>query len=152
MPVAEQEQGPLLKPLALLLLLLAAFPAWAQMYKCVDERGVTYYSDTPRPGCAGGPVDIRPIPPVSGKESARSGSLAGEDADFKRRQIQREEAEARGKAALAQRCSNLRSEYALLNSGVPIIKSNERGERVYMEDATRDERMAQIKEQMRACP
>jgi hypothetical protein len=35
---------------------------------------------------------------------------------------------------------------------VPIIKSNERGERVYMEDATRDERMAQIKEQMRVCP
>jgi hypothetical protein len=141
-----------LRPLALSLLLLAAFPAWAQMYKCVDERGVAYYSDTPRPGCAGGPVDIRPIPPVSGKESPRSSSLAGEDAEFKRRQIQREQAEAREKTALEQRCASLRSEYALLGSGVPIIKSNERGERVYLEDATRDARMAQIKEQMRACP
>jgi Domain of unknown function (DUF4124) len=141
-----------LRPLALSLLLLAAFPAWAQMHKCVDERGVTYYSDTPRPGCAGGPVDIRPIPPVSGKESPRSSSLAGEDAEFKRRQIQREQAEAREKTALEQRCASLRSEYALLGSGVPIIKSNERGERVYLEDATRDARMAQIKEQMRACP
>jgi Domain of unknown function (DUF4124) len=122
------------------------------MYKCVDERGVTYYSDTPRPGCAGGPVDIRPIPPVSGKQPPRSGSLAGEDVDFKRRQIQREQAEAREKTALEQRCASLRSEYALLGSGVPIIKSNERGERVYLEDATRDARMAQIKEQMRACP
>ena len=122
------------------------------MYKCVDERGVTYYSDTPRPGCAGGSVDIRPIPPVSGKESPRSSSLAGEDADFKRRQIQREQAEAREKTALEQRCASLRSEYALLGSGVPVIKSNERGERVYLEDATRDARMAQIKEQMRACP
>jgi len=122
------------------------------MHKCVDERGVTYYSDTPRPGCAGGPVDIRPIPPVSGKESPRSSSLAGEDAEFKRRQIQREQAEAREKTALEQRCASLRSEYALLGSGVPIIKSNERGERVYLEDATRDARMAQIKEQMRACP
>jgi hypothetical protein len=122
------------------------------MYKCVDERGVTYYSDTPRPGCAGGPVDIRPIPPVSGTESPRSSSLAGEDADFKRRQIQREQDEAREKTALEQRCSSLRSEYALLGSGVPLIKSNERGERVYLEDATRDARMAQIREEMRACP
>jgi hypothetical protein len=122
------------------------------MYKCVDERGVTHYSDKPRPGCAGGQVDIRPIPPVSGKESPRSSSLAGEDAEFKRRQIQRAEADARQKAALEQRCASLRSEYVLLGSGVPIIKSNERGERVYMEDATRDERMAQIKEQMRVCP
>jgi hypothetical protein len=152
MPVAGQEQGPFLKPLALLLVLLAAFPASAQMYKCVDERGVTHYTDKPRPGCAGGQIDIRPIPPVSGKESQRSSSFAGEDADFKRRQLAREQAEAREKAALVQRCTNLRSEYALLNSGVPIIKSNERGERVYMEDTTRDERMAQIKEQMRACP
>jgi len=141
-----------LRPLALLLLLLAAVPAWAQIYKCVDERGVTHYTDKPRPGCSGGPIDIRPIPPVSGKESSRSSSLAGEDADFRRRQIQREEAEAREKAAAAQRCSNLRSEYALLGSGVPLIKSNEHGERVYMEDATRDARMAEIKEQMRACP
>lgn len=122
------------------------------MYKCVDERGVTHYTDKPQPGCAGGPVDIRPIPPVSGKESPRAGSLAGEDADFKRRQMLREQAEARERTALVARCSNLRSEYALLDSGVPIIKSNEHGERVYMEDATRDARMAQIREEMRACP
>ena len=122
------------------------------MYKCVDERGVTHYTDKPQPGCAGGQVDIRPIPPVSGKEPARSSSLAGEDAEFKRRQIQREQAEAREKTALAQRCANLRSEYALLGSGVPIIKSNARGERVYLEDATRDARMAQIREEMRVCP
>ena len=133
-------------------MLLCAVPAWAQMYKCVDERGVTHYTDKPKPGCAGGPVDIKPIPPVSGRESQRSSSLSGEEAEFKRRQIRREEAEKREKVALEQRCASLRSEYALLNSGVPIIKSNERGERVYMEDATRDARMGEIKEQMRLCP
>lgn len=135
-----------------MLLLLAAFPTWAQMYKCVDERGVTHYTDKPQPGCAGGQIDIRPIPPVSGKEPARSSSLPGEDAEFRRRQMLREQAEAREKAALTQRCTNLRAEYALLDSGVPIIKSNERGERVYLEDATRDARMAQIREEIRACP
>jgi hypothetical protein len=152
MAPAQQEQGPFLKPLACLLLLAAAFPAGAQVYKCVDERGVTHYTDKPQPGCSGGQVDIRPIPPVSGKESPRPRSLAGEDAEFKRRQIQREQAEARDKAARAQRCANLRSEYALLTSGVRITKSNERGERVYVDDATRDARIAQIKEEMRICP
>ena len=32
---------------ALVLLCLAAFPAAAQMYKCVDSRGVTHYTDKP---------------------------------------------------------------------------------------------------------
>jgi len=137
---------------ALAALLVAAPPVHAQMYKCVDERGVTHYTDKPQPGCAGGQVDIRPIPPVSGQESQRSSSLAGEDAEFKRRQIQREQAEARERTLLAQRCANLRSEYALLGSGVPVIKSNERGERVYLEDEVRDARMAQIREEIRACP
>ena len=148
MPVAGQEQGPFLKPLALLLVLLAAFPP-AQMYKCVDERGVTHYTDS-RPGCAAGRSTSGRSRPCRARSLSARSSFAGEDADFKRRQ--RASRPRREKAALVQRCTNLRSEYALLNSGVPIIKSNERGERVYMEDATRDERMAQIKEQMRACP
>ena len=41
-----------------LLLGILPLPVLAQMYKCVDERGVTSYSDKPRPGCKGGEVDI----------------------------------------------------------------------------------------------
>lgn len=132
--------------------LLTAFPCYGEMYKCVDERGVTHYTDKPMPGCKGAKVDIQPIPPVSGKTAPRSGSLAGQDADFRRRQIEREEAEARDKKALAQRCARLRSEQNLLGSGVRVYKTNERGERVYVEDASRDARLAQLKEEMRGCP
>lgn len=136
-----------------LALLAAAVPAQAQMYKCVDERGVTHYTDKPRPGCKGGPVDIRPIPPVSGKTAPPAGgSLSGQDADFKRRQIERSEVEARDKEALAQRCRQLRAEHGWLTSGVRISRTDAQGNRVYVDDTARDARIAQVKEQLRTCP
>ena len=133
-------------------LLIPAQPARAQMYKCVDERGVTHYTDKPRPGCKGGPVDIRPLPPVSGKATPRSSDLAGQDADFKRRQIQREHADAQDKAAAAQRCARLRQEQSWLASGGRISRTDAQGNRVFIDDAARDARLAQVNEQLRLCP
>src|SRR2546430_1033629 len=52
-----------MRTLALAVLLLACAPAYAQMYKCVDSRGVTHYSDKPMPpSCKGGAVKIRATP------------------------------------------------------------------------------------------
>lgn len=132
--------------------LLVAFPAYAQMYKCVDERGVTHYSDKPRPGCKGGKVDIQPIPPVSGKTAPRADDLARQDADFKRRQLEREQAEATDKAALQERCARLRYEHSVLSAGTRVFSFNSQGERVYVEDANRDARLQKLKEELRTCP
>lgn len=134
------------------LVLLVALPASAQMYKCVDERGVTHYSDKPRPGCKGGPVDIRPIPSISGKAVSRPPDVAGQDAQFKRRQIEREQAETRDKVAAEQHCRQLRVEQSWLASGGRISRTDAKGNRVYMDDATRDARLAQLKEELRTCP
>jgi hypothetical protein len=139
--------------IAALVLLLAAAPASAQMFKCVDERGVTHYTDKPRPGCKGGSVDIRPIPPVSGKAAApRAPDVAGQDADFKRRQIERHDAEAAERATLAERCGRLRREHSWLTSGGRISHTDAQGNRVFVDDATRDARVGQVKEQLRTCP
>lgn len=136
-----------------MLLLFATYPSHAQMYKCVDERGVTHYSDKPRPGCKGGPVDIRASPPVSGSVAPRrSPDLARQDADFKRRQIERERAEASDKAARESRCARLRREHAVLASGVRVGSITSEGERLYLDDATRDARLAKLKEELRGCP
>jgi len=122
------------------------------MYKCVDERGVTHYTDKPAPGCKGGPVDIRPSPPISGKAAPRSSDVAGQDADFKRRQIEREQTEARDKAALAQQCSRLRQEQSWLTSGGRISRTDAQGNRVFIDDAARDARIVELREQLRTCP
>lgn len=126
--------------------------AGAQMYKCVDERGVTHYADKPLPGCKGGQVDIGPIPPVSGSVAPPSQSRAQQDADFKRRQNERERAESEERAELDRRCVGLKQERARLSSGRRLSETNEQGERVFVEDATRDRRLAELQTALRGCP
>jgi len=125
----------MVKPWAIVAVVAAisAAPVHAQMYKCVDERGVTHYTDKPGPGCKGGPVDIRPAPPISGKVEERKEDLVGAEREFQRRQIERE--------------------YQRLTSGRRLGRTNEKGERVYVEDAERQRRAAQLKGDLaRQCP
>jgi Domain of unknown function (DUF4124) len=132
--------------------LLSPALAWAQMYKCVDAQGVTSYSDSPRPGCKGRKVDIQPIPPVSGKTAPRQSDVARQDADFKRRQIERDEADAQAKAQLAHRCAYLRNEHAFLSSAGRISVTDEQGRRTYIDDATRESRLVKLNAELRTCP
>jgi len=141
-----------MRALVLALLLASGGAVQAQMYKCVDERGVTHYTDKPRPGCKGGEVDIRPIPSLSGSVTERSADFEREEADFKRRQNERERAAAKERAELAARCKSLRQEQARLSSGRPLAQVNANGERVYVPDEMRDQRLAQVRDALRGCP
>ena len=135
------------------LVLLAALPAWAQTYKCVDKNGVTHYTDTPLPGCRGGEVEIRSIPPVTGTQAApRSEDFARQDAEFKRRQNERAAVEAQEQASLEARCGSLRREHAALSTQGRLWRFSDQGERVYLPDEARDQRLAQVREALRACP
>jgi uncharacterized protein DUF4124 len=128
--------------------------AQAQMYKCVDARGRVQYSDKPQPGCSGGPVDIQPIPPLSGQVAAPPppSSTAQQDADFKRRQMERERQDAFEKSAQAERCQRVRQEIAWLSAGTRLSRINDAGERVYMDDAARESRLTQLRQAVRGCP
>ena len=144
-----------MKTILAAVLALTALPAAAQMYKCVDERGVTHYSDKPQPpGCKGGPVDIKGSPPISGslKPPPAAEDLARQSADFRRRQIEREQIEASDRTALEERCARLRHEHTVLASGIRLFKLNSQGEREYYEDQTRDARLQKLKEELRTCP
>lgn len=125
------------------------------MYKCVDERGVTHYTDKPRPGCKGGEVKLRSIPSPSGKERDSSSDAKGAEREFRRRQIDRaraDEAEARKQQQQDRRCASLRAEHGLLQGGRALFQFDAKGERVYMEDAEREQRKARLLEELRACP
>jgi hypothetical protein len=137
----------------ILALLLVSFPASAQMYKCVDERGVTHYTDKPRPGCKGREVDIRPSPSLSGSEPQSPGQdFQRQDADFKRRQLERADAEAAGKAEMDKHCARLKREHTLLAGGSRVAKITPQGQRIYIDDATRDARLAELNDALRTCP
>ena len=120
------------------------------MYKCVDERGKINYTDKPQAGCK--ETAIKPSPPMSGEVRPRREDLGTADAEFKRRQLEREAKEARERKALEQRCARLLQEKRYLSSGRRISRINDKGERVYLDDATRDQRLAQLEGELRGCP
>ena len=78
-------------------------------------------------------------------------------ADAARKDAEREKgiAEARereAQQALTQRCARLRDEHRTLVSGARIFSRNAQGERVFLDDATREQRIAGLQQQLRACP
>ena len=132
--------------------LVVAFPASAQMYKCVDEKGVTQYRDQPCAPGKGRQVNIQPIPSLSGSTpQAPSDDLKQQEADFKRRQVERAEAESAGKAEMDKHCARLKREQALLSGGSRVSRIVD-GKRVYLDDSTRDARLVELKDALRSCP
>ena len=125
---------------------LAAALVHAQMFKCVDERGVTHYTDKPRPGCKGGEVDIRGQPPISGKVTPRE-DLSSEEREFRRRQIQRERGEERDKqqaAARERRCASMHAEVQRLQTARRVATVDAKGQRTFLDDAAREQRVQQL--------
>jgi hypothetical protein len=132
-------------------LLIAPASALADMYKCVDANGKTTYSDKSQPGCK--LVDIHGQQPIGGSLQNRGGSTSADEAAFRRRQIQREREDDQEKKSLAERCGALRGELARLSSGRRIIeKVTPSGERVYLDDQVRDQRVAQLNDELKGCP
>jgi len=129
-----------------ILLLLPATPH-AQVYKCVDERGRTHYADKPAPGCKAGATNVRPQPPASEK----AGSARGKGQAASRPPAQ-EHARAPDARTLEQRCASMRRELVRLSSRQRVAAVGEKGEVKYQEDPTRDTRLAQLQQEMRACP
>jgi len=112
-----------MRTLALTVLLLACAPAYAQMYKCVDQRGVTHYSDKPLPpSCKGGEVKIRATPPTG--TSAPSVPAATGTA-----------------AELNRRCARTAQEYTRMQAARRDGKPDE----------NRDQRLEELREQARGC-
>ena len=106
------------------------------------------------PGCK--QVDIQGSPPISGKLETRRPDNAGAEADFKRRQIERakaDEAEQRARDAEKARCAAARTELERLNNGRKLVeKTTESGERIFMDDQTREQKIAQANASLRGCP
>jgi hypothetical protein len=128
-----------------------ASAAHAQMYKCVDDRGKTQYSDKPCPEGKGKEVDIRGQPPISGKVTPRKDDIGQQERDFQNRQISKrkwEEYNAKQEAQKKARCDAMATQLKRLTEGMTFSKTNEKGERVYMDEAQRGERIAQLRTEM----
>lgn len=125
--------------------LLLAGAAQAQMYKCVDAKGVTQYTDKPCPG--GKEVDIRGQPPISGKLQTHGTDLNQAERDFRGRQQQRDREAAKEAAAAEQRqrrCAQARAEHQRWISVGRVRVNDGKGETRYMDDEQRAAKIAQL--------
>lgn len=141
--------GPSLVLFLVLLLSLSA-PAHA-IYKWVDEKGVTHFSDDPPPdGKKSQKIEPRVTPPSSDAKPADWKQREQEQRKKRIEQDQKDEyqkAKAQNNAAERQnRCLYARRELHVLEKQVPVYHVNEKGEKVYLEDRDRPGQVAKWKQ------
>ena len=154
-------------------LMLLAQLAHAQ-YSWIDEKGTRVFSDRPPP--PGTPAnrilkvprrsDAMPdnVAPAAAAEAAstpaekpRQPSLAEREADYRKRQAQRQEDEKKSqdeaakKAAQQELCAGARQEERQLASGVRINEVQANGERAYITDEERARRLARARQALADC-
>jgi hypothetical protein len=125
------------RALLLAVLLAAAGPAGAQMFKCVDAKGRTHYTDKPLPGCKG-ESEMRPpaqpqtrplLPTTQTKKPAPAA---------KKRAAPKKEVAWSDPKQFAAHCKGLRQEEAYW-----VSKRNHE---------QRDARLGQVRQALQGCP
>jgi hypothetical protein len=134
----------------LLLLAAVASVASGQAYKWRDASGRIQYSDTPPPPGAKDVQQLRKSAPASSAStpgatgSATAKSVTDQDAEFRKRQVEKQEADAKqAKAAEeaelnARNCATAKGQLAAVETGGRLVRLNERGERITLEDSERE--------------
>jgi hypothetical protein len=130
-----------MKFLVALAIMAVSAGAAAQINKCLDASGkVVGYGNECPPGTRSEASGVKSSPPPSSGSSAPK-STAERDADFRKRQMDKQEAEAKDAktAAAAEQnrraCEESRSYLAALQSGQRITKTDPKtGERVFLSD------------------
>jgi hypothetical protein len=132
---------------------LAAVGAGAQtMYKWVDEKGTTHFSQHPPPDATTEKKASKVTPKVqqpSGGAAYDPNAWKGKDAEARKRQIERgqqEQASAEDTAKRAQVCDRARSRLAFLQNTHIIYRDNPDGSRTFLEDKQRDAEIAKARQ------
>jgi hypothetical protein len=127
--------------------LLSAAPALAAMYKWTDANGRVVYSDQPPPGNIKAEIVTGASPPANPNAVK---DFAAKEAEIKKRQLEATETAQKAERArvdaerLQAECVQARGRLRALNeSQANLYKLNEKGERVYMDDAMRRSEIAE---------
>lgn len=115
----------------------------AEMYRWVDSQGHVHYSDAPPPAGAKSSKTIDT--PTSGApaQATKSKTLQEKDMEFRQRQTAQAEAQAKKDKEEAdakqkkQNCEAARANLRTLESGERVTTMNEKGERIFVDDAAR---------------
>jgi hypothetical protein len=123
--------------------LLIPIAAAAQMYKWVDEKGVTHYSETPPPDGKAAKVDIRPA--TGGGSTPAGGDWKQRELESKQQRIQKDQdqqQEQKQSSARYNNCTEAQRQLAIAQQPRPLFQVNDKGEKVYLDDKDRDREIA----------
>jgi Domain of unknown function (DUF4124) len=125
--------------------LLAAFlplAVAAQMYKWVDEKGVTHYSETPPPDGKANKIDIKSSGPDAPSGAA---DWKQKELDARQQRIQKEQQEQQQKTqeqnvltARQKNCVEAQRQLANVQAARPVFTVDEKGEKVFLDDKDRE--------------
>ena len=146
---------------------LALLPQFAHaQYSWIDEKGARVFSDRPPPpGTPPGrilkaPRGLAPAPepaaaPDTSAEKPPTPGWMEREADYRKRAVKRSKEAEEGLAASKARaaaCDAARAEQAQLNSGVRLVRTDKNGERDYVSDEERAQRLEKAKRALAQCP
>ena len=147
-------RNPLIGAACAVLLVFAAAGASAEVYKWVDAKGQTHYSDPPPEGNVKAvPLQLSTVPPaapaakagdapaVNPKTEALKGKTIG---------VVKPDDSPEAQAQRAANCDHMRNEQTLLNQGTRVFTLDAKGERSYLDDDTRSARLAELQDQIKS--
>jgi len=127
-----------------LLFVATALPAFAQVYKWVDERGVTHYGERPPQGSKASQVPNRLASPPGGAgaeasnpkdPSPEQGQARPKDQDPRQASSKGESTQDAAAAKRAQVCNQQRALLERLKQSPPSYTLNEKGERIPLDNS-----------------
>jgi outer membrane biosynthesis protein TonB len=148
-----------------MLMLFAPLAAHGQLLKCVSKDGKVEYAANCPPGTTPQQTGIRstpggPAPAPAGKSdkpSDKPKTSADMEADFKKRQAEQSESQAKMEKEAAEKaqrqraCEEARNYLASLEAGTRISRFNaQTGEREVLEDAGRAQELARARESVQS--
>jgi hypothetical protein len=126
-------------------------PASAQVYKWVDEKGVTHYGERPPQGRNAQEVRERLANPGPAPGKAVEPDWKERELEFRGRRIEAEQAETRQErqeTADRQACNRTRDRLVQIKSALRLYRLDEKGERVYQSEEDRQGAIAQLERQV----
>ena len=128
-----------------LIFLATALPAFAQVYKWVDERGVTHYGERPPQGSKASEVPNRLASPAPGGAGAEAnnpkdpnpeqGQVRPKDQDPRQSPNKAESRQDAEAAKRAQLCNQQRALLERLKQSPPSFTLNEKGEQIPLDNS-----------------
>jgi hypothetical protein len=122
-------------------------PAFAQVYKWVDEKGVTHYGERPPLGRKADAVEQRLANPAPAPEKALQPDWKEKEIEFRKRRIASEQSEAKDRQkemSQRQACNQARDQLAQFKSARRLYRLDEKGERVFQSDDERNAAVARL--------